>query len=215
MRTPIRLLAMLLVPGVLAAQEIVPDDWTYRLDGSQPFATGQEVQPGEWRYTRMPPGWHITTTEHGVTLLPRERTVAGRWGVEVELFLFPNPSDAPFGVVLEAADAPTGTMQLQFLMRRDGHAALHARHGDNEEWLVPWTADTGVKAHAGGVEKFVLRVMHEQERLIFSINGREMFAQPTHGEDHRSVPGLRVGPGLNLHVSRFDLVTPLAPARQR
>jgi hypothetical protein len=209
------LLTLLSVPLALSAQDVVPDDWTYRLDGSQAFAAGQEVQPGEWRYTRMAPGWHITTTEQGTTLLPKDRTVEGRWGIEVELFLFPDPSDAPFGVIVEAADTPAGTMQLQFLTRRDGQAALVAQHGHEEALLVPWTADTGVTAHAGGVVKYILRVMHEEERLIFSINGREMFAQPTMGEDHRSIPGLRVGPGLNLHVSRFDLVTPLAPARTR
>lgn len=208
-----RLLVVVVVPATLAAQD---GDWTYRLDADQPFAAGDTVQAGEWQYTRMPPGWHITTTEQGVTLFPKERTVFGRWAIEAELFLFPEPGDAPFGVAIEAADSPEpGRHQLRFQFRRDGHASLVALHDGAEEVLVPWTADTGVKGHAGGVVKYVLRVTHEEETLAFAINGREMFAIPASGEDRRVMPGLRVGPGLNLHVSRYDLITPLAPARRR
>jgi hypothetical protein len=174
------------------------------------------VAPGEWRYVQMPPGWHVTTTEQGVTLLPKGRSVEGRWAIEAELFLFPDPSDAPLGIVVEAADAPEGTMQLRFLMRRDGQAAVAARHGEVDTLLATWRADTAVGGHPGsGVIKYVLRVTHEAETLAFAVNGTEMIAIPTHGEDHRVIPGLRLGAGLNVHLSRFDLVTPLAPPRRR
>jgi hypothetical protein len=209
--------AAALLPGALGAQGLTaPDDWTWRLDAPQREVTGQDVAPGEWRYVQMPPGWHITTTEQGAILFPKGRSVEGRWAIEAELFLFPDPSDAPLGIVVEAADAPEGAMQLRFLMRRDGQAAVWARHGDVDSLLVPWHADTAVSGHPGaGVIKYVLRVTHEAETLAFAINGREMVAFPTHGEDHPALPGLRLGPGLNVHVSRFDLVTPLAPVRRR
>src|SRR5690606_37038248 len=122
--------------------------------------------------------------------------------------------DQPLGVVLEAADRPEGTMVLQFLMRADGAATLAAVHDGEAQVMVPWTRDTAVAPHNGtDVIKYVLRVMHQGEALAFAINGTEMFRVPTGGEDHRSVPGLRLGRGLNVHVSRFDLITPLAPPR--
>lgn len=216
MKAPATLLTILL-PGALGAQElVVPADWIWRLDAPQREAAGQQVAPGEWRYARMPPGWHITTTEQGVTLFPKGRSVVGRWAVEAEVFLFPDPSDAPLGIVLEAADAPEGTAQLRFLLRRDGRAGVLARHGELDTLIVPWRADTAVRGHPGsGVVKYVLRVTHESGTLAFAVNGTEMLAVPTGGEDHPSLPGLRVGAGLNLHVSRFDLVTPLAPPRRR
>lgn len=204
-------------PGTSAAQQAnPPPDWTWRLDGAQRVATGQGVAPGEWRYERMPPGWHVTTTEQGVVLFPNDRTVSGRWGIEAELFLFPNPGEAPLGLVLEAPDArPAGSRQLRFLLRRDGTVGATAHHGGRDSTLAPWKGDTAVKAHGGGVVKYVLRLMHEEGTLAFSVNGREMVALPTGGEDPRAIPGLRIGPGLNVHVSRFDLITPLAPARPR
>jgi hypothetical protein len=204
-------------PALLSAQDVVPTDWTYRLDGAQSFATGQEVRAGEWRYTRMPPGWHITTTEQGISTFPRDVTVQGRWGIEVELFLFPKPSDEPFGIVVESNDptGPDGGAALRFLMRRDGMVSATARHGDTEQVLVPWKRDSTLKAHAGNVERHVLRVLHESETLAFSVDGTEVLTVPTGGANPRAVPGLRVGRGLNLHVSRFDVLTPLAPPRPR
>lgn len=216
MRTLSRLLLAIAVPATLTAQDVIPDDWTYRLDGDQAFAAGQEVHAGEWRYTTMPPGWHITTTAQGVTMLPTApRVLSGEWGVEVELFLFPDPSDAGFGIALEATTGEARAQQLHFLLRRDGQAALLARHAGGDTLLIGWTADTAATPHSGEVDRYVLRLMHQGETLAFSINGREMLAMPTDGSDHGPTAGLRVGPGLNLHVSRFDLITPLAPARRR
>lgn len=209
----IRTAFVLALTAPLAAQ--IPAGWTYRTDAAQSLVDEDQLQAGQWRYTRMPPGWHVTTTDQGATLLASEHRLSGRWGIEVELFLFPNPSDAPLGIVMEAADAPAGSMQLRFLMRRDGMAALIARHEGTDTLLMPWRRDSLVGAHGGGVEKYVLRVNHEPDHIAFSVNGREMLWLPTGGEDHVVIPGLRVGPALNVHVSRFDLVTPMAPARAR
>ncbi len=205
------------VPALLPAQDVVPSDWIYRLDAAQSFATGQEVRAGEWRYTRMPPGWHITTTDQGVSTFPRDVTVQGRWGIEVELFLFPKPSDEPFGIVVESNDpsGPDGGAELRFLLRQDGMVSATARHGTTTQVLVPWKRDSTLKAHAGDVERHVLRVLHESGTLAFSVDGTEVLAVPTGGANPRATPGLRVGRGLNLHVSRFDVITPLAPPRPR
>lgn len=204
------------LPGALAAQDlVVPEDWSWRLDGEQRLVAEQDLSAGAWRYVRMPPGWHITTTEQGVSLFPRGRVVQGPWGVEAELFLFPDPSDAPLGIVVEAVGEPPGSMQLRFLMRRDGGAALLALRDGQETPMVAWRSNPSVPGHtAGEVVRYVLRVMHEGGSLAFAVNGHEMFRIPSGGEDHPSVPGLRIGPGLNVHVSRFDLITPLAPLRQ-
>ncbi len=206
--------AMVLLATPIAAQDVrAPADWTARLDAPQAIATGQEVLAGEWRYTRMPPGWHVTTTEAGVVLFPNAATVSGRWGIEVELFLFPNPSDEGLGIVVEGVDEEG---QYRFLMRRDGQASLEARSGAMVVTPQPWTTDTVATPHDGtGVIKYTMRLMNESGHLAFSINGHEMFAHAVEGDGPVVVPGLRIGRGLNVHVSRFDLVTPLAPARPR
>lgn len=163
----------------------------------------------------MPPGWHVTTTEQGVYLYPEAHTLTGRWAVEVELFLFPNPGDAGFGIALERAERAPGETQVRFLMRRDGQAAMLGVRPDRDTTFVGWTTDTTATAHTGGVVRYVLRLTHEQGTLAFAINGTEMLSYHVGDGDDELRPGLRVGPGLNVHVSRFDLVTPLAPPRPR
>jgi hypothetical protein len=204
------LLTFAICAAPLAAQEIdAPTDWIARLDAPQAVAEGQDVAAGEWRYQRMPPGWHVTTTEAGVLLFPEAVTLSGRWGVEVELFLFPNPSNEGLGIVIEGVEEEG---QLRFLMRRDGQASLEARFGDVVMIPEPWTADTLASVHdTNGVIKYVLRLMHQSGKLAFSINGHEMYSQETEGDAPEVIPGLRIGRGLDVHVSRFDLIAPLAP----
>jgi hypothetical protein len=164
----------------------------------------------------MPPGWHITTKESGGVLSIADRSLAGRFAIEVELFLFPNPSEHPFGIALQQRDGDQVRGEVQFLFRRDGMAMARAEHGRRDTVLVAWKGDTAVKAHVPAeVVKYVLRVQNDAGHLAFSINGRELLAVPTDVGDHPLVPALRIGAGLNLHISRVDLVTPLAPPRPR
>lgn len=208
----IHILAMaILAPALpIVAQELnTPTDWEWQLDEEQALSSGGELVAGEWWYVGMPPGWHISTTEQGVLLFPKEQLLEGRWSVEVELFLFPDPSDEGFGIAVQDLD---GENQLRFLLRADGKAALEVHHGEQSLLTKPWSGDSLVAAYSGeGIEKFVLRATYESGQFRFSVNGTEMFSQVSPAHDHRVVPGLRIGKGLNLHVSRFDLVKPLAP----
>lgn len=214
---PIALSAVLLFGAAsLAGQSAPATDWKVHLDAPQRAASGQAVQAGEFRYTAMPPGWHVTTTDQGVTLVSPDRTLQGRWEIEVQLYLFPGPSDAPFGIVLDGADPalPPGA-QLQFLIRADGAAAMRMLAGPVDSLVQPWTRDTALVLDKAADKVNVLRVSHDDAVLAFTVNGRELFAISAPGEGHRVAPGLRVGPGLNMHISRFDLITPLAPPRRR
>ncbi|MEO8479261.1 MAG: hypothetical protein ABI542_06455, partial [Gemmatimonadota bacterium] len=65
------------------------------------------------------------------------------------------------------------------------------------------------------VTKYVLRAVHESGHLVFSVNGVERFAIAIGGEDPVVIPGFRLGPGLNVHIARYDVIEPLAPARVR
>jgi hypothetical protein len=82
--------------------------------------------------------------------------------------------------------------------------------------LATWTSDTGVAAHDGEeIKQYVLRVEHRGDVLTVSLDGRQRLSLPIGPNVQHPVAGIRAGRGLNLHVSRFDLIRPLAPARQR
>lgn len=208
------LLALCLVPFTsLAAQ--APSDWRWTVDGAALEPQSGEVATGEWAFQAMPPGWHITTTDRGVSLFPREpRTMSGNWGVEVEFYLFPNPSDQGVGVALIATTSPEHDGELRLLLRRDGQVSAEVMGPEGLVTLSPWTSDTAAAAHDGTeIKNYVLRVMHQGERMTVSVNGREMLRVPIGPNVQTPYAGFRAGHGLNLHVARFDLITPLAPAR--
>jgi hypothetical protein len=192
-----------------------PEGWSWRLDGADRAPKSGEVQPGEWAWQTMPPGWHLTTTDQGATLFPSTpRPMTGRWGVEMEFFLFPNPSAEGVGVALEATTTDMQGARMFLLLRRDGQVSVHVNHNGTEEVMMPWSADTAAPAHNGSeTKRYVMRVNHEPGRITFAVDGRLRATIPTEGAEYAPVAGIRVGKGLNLHISRFDLVTPMAPAR--
>jgi len=215
---------LLVLAGPLAAQDLaIPDDWTWHADGAAKVVSGQDVEGGEFRFVRMPPGWHVTTTTAGVVMHPRSHTVQGRYAVEVEAHWFGNreggewtmPADAPWGISLDHPDAPADNpRRMEFLIRRDGMVSIQATDGDQVIPVAEWTADTAVKRHNGnGIVTYVLRMEYVAERVRFSVNGKEILNVEVGPAPYAVIPGLHVGPGLNLHVSRFDLITPLAPPR--
>jgi hypothetical protein len=196
---------------------VVPDNWTWKLDGAQKAPLTGEVASGDWAYQAMPPGWHLTTTTQGVTVMPKTpRAMRGDWGVETEFFLFPDPSDAGMGLMGIATTGQPTVAELRFLLRRDGQVALEAVRPEGDTLLVPWTSDTAADAHNGEeTKRYVMRLVQQGGVIALSVNGREMLVLPFGENVHEPVMGFRAGPGLNLHISRFDLITPLAPPRKR
>jgi hypothetical protein len=103
---------------------------------------------------------------------------------------------------------------MYLLLRRDGQVMAEVQHDGQSTPMVPWTADTAAPAHSGSeTRRYVLRVNHDPGRITLAVDGRLRLTVPTEGVEYAPVAGLRVGKGLNIHISRFDLVTPLAPAR--
>ncbi|MGH7657962.1 MAG: hypothetical protein ACREL6_06985, partial [Gemmatimonadales bacterium] len=160
----------------------------------------------------------------GLLATPEDRTVSGRFAVEVEAFWFPNqvegknmmPGEAGWGITLSDASADPGTQHRgEFLIRRDGMAAIRVFFRGDTTMMAEWKADSVITPHDGeNIIKYVLRVEHEHDGLSFKVNGSEVINMPVEHAPETITPGLRVGPALNLHVSRFDLVTPLVPAKQ-
>jgi hypothetical protein len=194
-----------------------PEGWGWKLDGAQKDPRTGEVASGDWAYQAMPPGWHLTTTTQGVTLMPKvARPMRGDWGVETEFFMFPTPSDAGVGLMGIATAGDPRVPELRFLLRRDGQVAVEGVRPEGDTLLVPWTRDTAAQAHDGKeTKRYVLRLMQQGGMVTLSVNGKEMLALPFGDNVHEPAIGFRAGPGHNMHIARFDLITPLAPPRRR
>lgn len=210
------LVLALLCAAPLGAQ--APQGWSWTLDnGDQKAPKSGDVASGDWAYQMMPPGWHLTTTTQGVSLFPEVRhPMEGAWGVEAEFFMFPEPSDQGVGIALLPTTETEHKGELRLLLRRDGQVSVVVWDSGETMVLAPWTQDTAASAHDGKeVKPYVLRVMHQGDNMTVAVNGKQMLSLPLGPNVQHPVAGFRAGAGLNLHIARFDLIRPLAPARAR
>lgn len=211
-------LTALFLPVSLDAQLKTPTDWQWRQDAPAPLAPGAKMEPGSWVFVGMPPGWHVTTGP-GVLLFPRaDGSLSGNFSLEAEIFLFPESTDAEYGVFLggEGIDGTDAAAYLAFVLRADGRAAVLRREGAGVKALADWQADAAIlKKDAQNAMKNVIRVDVDPASLAMSVNGTRVLEIPRGMLKVDGRVGLRVGQGMNLHVSSFNITRRLAPVPAR
>ena len=203
----------------LAAQEpTMPAGWRAVTDAPARFV-GPDVKPGmtdAWNFRRMPPGWHITTGP-GVVLFDPAVLAGGRYRVETEFFLFPNPADEPTGLFVGGTglEGPvSGVQWFGLLIRRDGTSGVIHNHGTEHHPMVPYARSDSLAAHPGNDSQLItLAIDVEADSVRFFVNRSRLTAIPRASLQLDGPFGFRVGRGLNLHVVRLDYTQRLAPAR--
>ena len=197
-----------------AGQFPAPAGWKWVTDTDAKIVTSLDPAEGSWLFGTMAPGWHITTRP-GVTLFEPTYAGRGRFALESESFLFPGTSTAGFGVFVGGADLEGQARYVAFLIRRDGSAAVEAREAGRATLLHPWTKAAAVVAGtSAGDVKNLLRVEAEAAVVTFIVNGEKVAEVPRDGARFDGIVGLRVGEGLNLHVTNLDLTHRLALPRK-
>ncbi len=210
----------LLGTGALAAQEpTMPTGWRAVTDSPGRFVPpGVEPNLGEaWNFTRMPPGWHITNGP-GMLLFDPGLEATGRFQLETDFFLFPDPTDQPVGLFIAGKDLeePSRVDWLGLLVRRDGTAGVIHRQGSADLALVPYRTTDSLGAHPGKEsQRIVLTIDAEQDSLRFSVNRARVGAIARASFPAEGSFGFRIGRGLNLHVVRLDYTQRIAPAPSR
>jgi hypothetical protein len=207
------LMALLCSPRQMSPELTTPDDWTWALDQPAELARGKRVEPGEWWFVAMPPGWHITMGPGGL-LYPPGIEGRGRFVVESELFLFPDSAAAGVGLFLGGSGLDTAqNAYTSFEIRRDGSAGVFRHRGASSDPLVPWSPDT-MPPHGGKEpEKHRLRIEVGADRVRFLVDDTPVADLAREAVAPEGWLGFRVGPDVNIHVVRLDLTYQLAPPR--
>jgi hypothetical protein len=199
-----------------ARQFPAPAGWKWVTDKDATLVTSLDPAAGSWLFGTMAPGWHITTGP-GATLFEPAYSGRGRFVLESESFLFPGSSTAGFGVFAGGADLEGKARYVAFLIRRDGSAAVEAVAAGRRTFLHTWTKAPSVAVTTGASTddvKNVLRVEAEAAAVTFLVNGQKVVEVPRDGGRFDGIVGLRVGEGLNLHVTNLDLTHRLALPRK-
>jgi len=191
--------------GPLAAQVTPPPGWGWHHDqrGTSPDSTG-------WAFTSMAPGFHLTTSSSGATLFPTGLVIEGRRAAEARVILFPGSGSGAYGLGVTNLDAPQQWVGM--LVRRDGSVAVARVQRGGEELIGAWqAAEAVVRPDSTGYATNVLRMDIGSEEVLFSANGKRIGTMPRSLLPTRSGIAFRMGPALNMHVTTFDLITPMAP----
>ncbi len=207
MRPLVAALSMLSVTTTsIAAQVSPPPGWGWHHD-----TRGTSADSADWRFSMMPPGFHLTTTTTGVTLFPTGSTMTGRRAAEVKVILFPGKETSEYGLVIVNIDDPTEWMGV--LVTRDGAILTSARPGRTGLRGTEHGPEGVAVPDSSGYATNILRVEVGVDSATFLANGKRIGVIPRAALPKRAEVGFRMGMGLNMHVTIFDLITPLAPAR--
>jgi hypothetical protein len=156
----------------------------------------------------MPPGWHITAHGPGAVLGDSTWTLDGPGTIETDIFLFPGEGTEGYGLFLGGSGLRSGSLQwVGILLRRDGSVAV-VRHRQGTTRLErDWVRHKAITpGDAKDAVKNSLRVDIGAANASIAVNGTVVMALPTSAiGSPRGAVGLRVGPGLNLHVTRVTL----------
>jgi len=162
-------------------------------------------------YVQMPPGWHLAAKGSGATVYDPSFMATGRYGLEWTAYVFPN-TKGDFGLFIggKGLEGPEPTF-LSVYLTVEGTVRVSQRVGRVSRIVVPATpVGSFVKPLGEEPGLNTLRITVEADSVRINVNGQRAAAF-ARGPEADGLFGFRVGDGANLHVSRLDKITPLAP----
>jgi hypothetical protein len=178
-----------------------PRGWTGRTD-----AAGKEV---DVKFDVMDPGWHITLGPAALLWRPADRT-EGAFSATALLTQTKAPKHPEaYGIFVGGQNLEAEAQQkyTYFLIRGDGKYLIKKRDGANMMNLVSaWTPHPAiVRQGPTGEATNRLEVTMDQTRLVFRVNGKEVYSADPRLIDTKGSVGLRVNHNLDLHLQSFDV----------
>jgi hypothetical protein len=153
----------------------------------------------------MPPGWHITAHGPGALLGDSTWRLDGPGVIETDVFLFPGESTDGYGLFLSGSGLQSGSPQwVGVLLRRDGSVSVVRHRQGTTRPERDWVTHEAIKpGDPKDAVKNSLRVDIGAVNTSILVNGRVVLGVPTSAiGSPRGLVGLRVGAGLNLHVTK-------------
>ena len=179
----------------------LPRGWAARTD-----TRGKEA---DIKFAVMDPGWHITLGPAALLYRPADK-VDGAFTATALITQTTAPRHPEgYGLFVggQSLEADPQQKYTYFLIRGDGKYLIKKRDGANVTNLISaWTAHPAiVKQGPTGEATNRLEVTQDKTRLVFRVNGKEVYSADPRLIDTQGVAGLRVNQNLDIHVQSFEV----------
>ena len=179
----------------------LPRGWAARTD-----TRGKE---GDIKFAVMDPGWHITLGPATLLYRPTDK-VDGAFTATALITQTTAPKHAEgYGLFVggQSLEADPQQKYTYFLIRGDGKYLIKKRDGANLTSLnSAWTPHPAiVKQGPSGEATNRLEVTMDRTRLVFRVNGKEVYSADPRLIDTKGIAGLRVNHNLDIHVQSFEV----------
>jgi hypothetical protein len=198
---------LLALASSLHAQS-TPEGWRWQLDRPAPNVMGRDAPPGSWQFQEMIPGMHVTSGP-GVVLTAPGDGASGRYIVDATIVLFPNSGGEGYGVMFGGDESTWNA----FLLDATGRFSVVRRQGAAVDRLVEWTPHEAITRRGAEPVTNQVRVAVEPDSIRFLVNTRPVGALPRSATRTDGHFGLRLGEGINVHVTNVDVTRRLLKRR--
>ncbi len=179
----------------------LPRGWAARTD-----VKGKEA---DIKFVVMDPGWHVTLGPAALLWRPADRVDGGFTATALLTQTTKPRHPEAYGLFVggQSLEADPQQKYTYFLIRGDGKYIIKKRDGANLTNLISaWTPHPAiVKQGPTGEATNRLEVTMDRTRLVFRVNGKEVYSADPRLIDTKGVAGLRVNHNLDIHVQSFDV----------
>ena len=179
----------------------LPRGWSARTD-----AKGKEA---DIKFVVMDPGWHVTLGPAALLWRATDKAEAGFTATALLSQTTAPKHPEGYGIFVggQSLEADPQQKYTYFLIRGDGKYLIKKRDGANVTNLISaWTPHPAiVKQGPTGEATNRLEVTMDNTRLVFRVNGKEVYSADPRLIDTKGIAGLRVNHNLDLHVQSFDV----------
>ena len=202
-------------PSPEHAEEVnnmVPSDWSVRLDRADPDAiVGDDPEASDIYFVNMSPGWHVTTGPSAI-FYHQGNKGTGAYQVKSTIHLFdPGDRREGYGIYIGGNNLDGDDQSYDyFLLRNSGEYLIKRRTGSETSTIRDWTPHDSIVKYENTEEASIantLEIAVSEENVTFMINGQEVEQLPAGEIATEGLVGLRINHALNVHVTEIS-VTP-------
>ena len=176
----------------------LPDGWKARLDDPNTKETGTvQVEKDAIVFGGGPGGIYYKTDWKA----EKDYTVIAAFTQQKTL-----PAPQSYGLFVSGADLDKETYRYTaFLLRQDGKYRIVTVNGGKETVVVDWRPASPMLEPKGVKPTNTLEIRALQNGVHFLIGDKEMHQMPREKVGPDGIAGVRLGPGLNVQVTRLEV----------